>query len=209
MQPLTNFKKTSGGGDPLITEDYYRDGDPVISITDDTILSENPSTSVALFSSRFTNVLNMPMVLSLDWDDQDNADDLRPEKIDVKLIDSDGQVLKKANGEEAVFTLNAQNGWKASALMAPFDVSAMKIISDTVEGYTRLNLKHDVYSGSINFDVTYQHVSDKVSPETTETPASPQTSLEPGGEKQSTNVPDTGDRSHVFIWMALAYFHKR
>lgn len=148
----------------------------------------------------------MPMVINPSWDDQDNVDKLRPEKIDIKLTDSGGQVLKKANGEEAVFTLMEQNDWKISALMAPFDMNSMMILSDTVEGYTRLNLKHDVYSGNINFDVTYQHVSDKVSPETTETPASPQTSAEPGKEEQSTNIPDTGDRSYVFVWMVLGFF---
>ncbi|MBR1710965.1 MAG: Cna B-type domain-containing protein [Clostridia bacterium] len=194
------LRENIGGGDPLITEDYYRDGDPVISIADNAGLSGNPSISASLFSSSFTNVLNMPMVINLNWDDQDNADDLRPEKIDVRLIGSDGQVLKKANGEEAEFTLNAQNGWKVSALMAPFDVNSMKIISDTVEGYTRLNLKHNIDNGNIKFDVTYQHVSDKDSPETT---VSPQTSAEPGD--QLANIPETGDKSHVFVWMTLAF----
>ncbi|MBR1708047.1 MAG: hypothetical protein IJ719_04350 [Clostridia bacterium] len=151
----------------------------------------------------------MPLTISLNWDDQDNVDLLRPYEITVRLTDRNGNPLKQTNGEDAVFTLTARDGWRKSLLMVPFDVNTMKVVAEVVEDYTQLEPKVVINAdGSISIEMTNQHIpevtptpSDTPTPLPTETPE-----LTPGPGEEREDIPDTGDKSNVGVWALLAVF---
>ena len=153
----------------------------------------------------------MPLTISLNWDDQDNVDLLRPYGITVRLTDRNGNLLKQTNGEDAVFTLTARDGWRKSLLMVPFDVNTMKVVAEVVEDYTQLEPKVVINAdGSISIEMTNQHIPE-VTPEPSDTPTplpteTPELTPAPGEEGESEDIPDTGDKSNVGVWALLAGF---
>ena len=195
------------------TGNLYRlkDGDPIITFEGNSASGGTAVTNVGLFSAKFTNILEMPLMFALNWDDQDNADELRPNSIIIRLTDKDGKFLKQTNGEDAVFTLTARDGWRKSLLMAPFDVNTMKVVAEVVEDYTQLEPKVVINAdGSISIEMTNQHIpevtptpSDTPTPSPTETP---ELTPDPGEKGGSEDIPDTGDKSNVGMWALLAVF---
>ena len=110
------------------------------------------------------------------WDDKENKDGLRPEKITVRLL-ADGQ-------EVAVKEITATDNWQASFTDLPVYKEGKKITytitEDPVAGYT---------SNIDGFTVTNRHTPPTTPPSTPEKPETPTTPTE--GKKKI--LPSTGE----------------
>lgn len=110
------------------------------------------------------------------WDDKENKDGLRPEKISIRLL-SDGQ-------EVAVKEITATDNWQASFTDLPVYKDGKKIVytitEDPVAGYT---------SKIDGFTVTNRHIPPTTPPSTPEKPETPTTPRE--GKKKI--LPSTGE----------------
>ena len=110
------------------------------------------------------------------WDDKENKDGLRPERITVRLL-ADGQ-------EVAVKEITATDNWQASFTDLPVYKDGKKIVytitEDPVAGYT---------SNIDGFTVTNRHIPPTTPPSTPEKPETPTTPRE--GKKKI--LPSTGE----------------
>lgn len=110
------------------------------------------------------------------WDDKENKDGLRPEKISIRLL-ADGQ-------EVAVKEITATDNWQASFTDLPVYKDGKKIVytitEDPVAGYT---------SKIDGFTVTNRHIPPTTPPSTPEKPETPTTPRE--GKKKI--LPSTGE----------------
>ena len=110
------------------------------------------------------------------WDDKENKDGLRPEKITIRLL-ADGQ-------EVAVKEITTTDNWQASFTDLPEYKDGKKIVytitEDPVAGYT---------SNIDGFTVTNRHIPPTTPPSTPEKPETPTTPRE--GKKKI--LPSTGE----------------
>ena len=114
------------------------------------------------------------------WDDKENKDGLRPEKITVRLL-ADGQ-------EVAVKEITATDNWQASFTDLPVYKDGKKIVytitEDPVAGYT---------SNIDGFTVTNRHIPPTTPPTTPpSTPEKPETPTTPREGKKKI-LPSTGE----------------
>ena len=114
------------------------------------------------------------------WDDKENKDGLRPEKISIRLL-ADGQ-------EVAVKEITATDNWQASFTDLPVYKDGKKIVytitEDPVAGYT---------SNIDGFTVTNRHIPPTTPPTTPpSTPEKPETPTTPREGKKKI-LPSTGE----------------
>ncbi len=112
------------------------------------------------------------------WDDKENKDGLRPEKITVRLL-ADGQ-------EVAVKEITATDNWQASFTDLPVYKDGKKIVytitEDPVAGYT---------SKIDGFTVTNRHIPPTTPPTTPPTPPSTTPPTTPPSTPEKPETPTT------------------
>ena len=183
--------KESGTGDyyeldgrsPIITFDSYGDGGL-------------PETDAGIFTAKFLNRIHIPLELCVIWDDKDNVDRVRPEQVNIKLKDSFGNILKQANGEDAIITVTSKENWIKNVSMGPFDVSNVKIEVEAIEAYFQSEEAVIVKTeDGYRIESKNQHIPKK--DESTPKPLGPSDNIE--------NMPDTGDKSNLLYWIGMAF----
>ena len=121
---------------------------------------------------------------------------MRPEQVNIKLKDSFGNILKQANGEDAIITVTSKENWIKNVSMGPFDVSNVKIEVEAIEAYFQSEEAVIVKTeDGYRIESKNQHIPKK--DESTPKPLGPSDNIE--------NMPDTGDKSNLLYWIGLAF----
>lgn len=147
-------------------------------------------------TNTYTNTKNISITKV--WDDEDDADELRPESVTVKLIADN-------NATDYTVELNAENQWTASftdlavykdGKAIVYDVEEVnvptgyraKITGDAKDGFTIKNI-HTVEEKPEEPEIEEPEEPEIEEPEVPEEPERPETPTTP--ETENKNVPDT------------------
>ncbi|MBQ9008892.1 MAG: Cna B-type domain-containing protein [Clostridia bacterium] len=171
----------------LYTDHYVRkEGDPKIEF----IPYEEGSadTGPGFFRATSTSSVIIPVDIRITWDDRDNVDGLRPKRVMIKMMDLSGNLLKQANGEDAVFTITEEDNWLKRIYMLPFDTTKVRVVEETVEGYSQ-ETEADIVITKDGYRIERKnrHIPEKEEP----TPVPVET------------VPDTGENDHLLMWTIM------
>lgn len=133
------------------------------------------------------------ITLAKKWDDGNNKDGIRPERIHVTLYASGESV------DDAYVT--AEAGWTFTFENLPKYKNGEEIdysvVEDNVDGYQNVIDEKATDDGAITFEITNKH-----EPSKPEKPSEPENSSKPDVPKPTDNV-KTGDSSHVALFALL------
>ena len=179
----------------------YENGSEIrYTITEDVISGYQSEVDGMNVTNHYTpGKINIPVTKN--WQDQDDADGIRPDSITVKLY-ADGE----DTGKELV--LNQKNNWTGSFDDLDEYADGVKIL------YTIAEVKVDGYDTAISGSAeTGFVISNSHTPATPDEPKTPTDPDEPGqphnpGQPENPdtpkgNIPQTGDTTNLALWIGL------
>ncbi len=180
----------------------YADGKEITyTITEDAVTDYQSEVNGMDVTNHYTPG-QVNISVTKNWQDQNDADGIRPDSITVKLY-ADG----KDTGKELV--LNQKNNWTGSFDNLDEYADGVKII------YTIAEAKVDGYDTAISGSAeTGFVISNSHTPATPDTPDKPNTPTDPDEPKQTPgqsetpdtpkgDTPQTGDTTNLALWIGL------